>query len=373
MKKFIMCLLFSFMILTTTNVMASDLLAETTVDNDLVTVNVCIKDISGVCTGGFNLIYDSSALEVTEVKAGELLSGAMVVINPEYGENSIRVTWACLDEISSEGSLITAIFNILKKTDKTEFAFEKVKFTDFNGEVIDIDNIKNAEVKFENTNKNVGSSGSSHRKPSSVITTIESKPQNGAETHTDEKTEWINPFMDIKETDWYYKNIEFVSANGYMKGISETEFAPNNELTRAMFVTILYRMENEPEQATAEKKFEDIESDSWYEKAVLWANEKNIVYGVSDTSFDPFGEITREQLVTMLYRYAMYKNINVDYNENIINEFDDVDEISEYAQVAVEWAVTNSIINGKTEKTINPRDTATRAETAAMLMRYLSK
>ena len=75
----------------------------------------------------------------------------------------------------------------------------------------------------------------------------------------------------------------------------------------------------------------------------------------------------------MLYRYAMYKNINVDYNENIINEFDDVDEISEYAQVAVEWAVTNSIINGKTEKTINPRDTATRAETAAMLMRYLSK
>lgn len=373
-KKFIMCMLFSFMmIIITTNVMASDLLAETSVDSDLVTVNVCIKDVSDVCTGGFNLIYDNSALEVTEAKAGELLSGTMVVINPEYAENAIRVTWAGLDEISSEGSLLVATFKTLKEIDKTEFAFEKVKFTDFNGEVIDIDNIMNAEVKFENTNKNVGSSGSSNRKPSSVITTNESKPQTGAETHTDEKTEWINPFMDIKETDWYYKNIEFVSTNGYMKGISENEFAPDNELTRSMFVTILYRMENEPEQATAEKKFEDVESDSWYEKAVLWANEKNIVYGVSDTSFDPFGKITREQLVTMLYRYAMYKNINVYYNENIINEFDDVDAISEYAQVAVEWAVTNSIINGKTEKTINPSDTATRAETAAMLMRYLSK
>lgn len=373
MKKFIMCMLFSVMMLTTTNVMASDLSAETTVNNDLVTVDVRINEVSSVCTGGFNLIYDNSVLEVTDVKAGELLSGAMVVINPEYAENSIRVTWAGLDEISSEGSLLTATFNTLKETEKMEFVFEKVKFTDFNGEVIGIDNIKNAEVKIESTNKTDGGSGSSNRKPSSVITTNESKPQTGAETRTDEKTEWINPFVDIKETDWYYKNIEFVSANGYMKGISENEFAPNNELTRSMFVTILYRMENEPEQATAEKKFEDVESDSWYEKAVLWANEKNIVYGVSDTSFDPFGEITREQLVTMLHRYAMYKNINVDYNENIINEFDDVDAISEYAQVAVEWALTNSIINGKTEKTINPRDTATRAETVAMLMRYLSK
>lgn len=149
-KKFIMCMLFSFMmIIITTNVMASDLLAETSVDSDLVTVNVCIKDVSGVCTGGFNLIYDNSALEVTEVKAGELLSGTMVVINPEYAENAIRVTWAGLDEISSEGSLLVATFKTLKETDKTEFAFEKVKFTDFNGEVIGMDNIMNAEVKFE--------------------------------------------------------------------------------------------------------------------------------------------------------------------------------------------------------------------------------
>lgn len=373
MKKFIMCLLFSFMIITTTNVMASDLLAETTVDNDLVMVNVCIKDVSDVCTGGFNLIYDNSALEVTEVKAGELLSGTMVVINPEYDEDSIRVTWAGLDEISSEGSLLVATFKTLKETEKMEFVFEKVKFTDFNGEVVGIDNIKNAEVKIESANKTDGGSGSSNRKPSSVITTIESKPQTGAETHTDEKTEWINPFVDIKETDWCYKNIEFVSANGYMKGISENEFAPDNELTRSMFVTILYRMENEPEQVTDEKKFEDIEQDSWYEKAVLWANEKNIVYGVTDTSFDPYGKITREQLVTILYRYAVYKKSDMDYSVSKTNEFEDISALSEYAQIPFEWAISNSIISGKTDRTINPKDTATRAESAAILTRFLSR
>ena len=183
-------------------------------------------------------------------------------------------------------------------------------------------------------------------------------------------TKWVNPFADVKENDWFFEAVKYMSDKKLLKGISETEFAPNNKLTRAMFVTILYRAENEPQADGA--LFADVESGSWYAKAVAWANTNGIVSGISETEFAPDTEITREQMAAIMYRYAKYKGNEVSAaDEELL--FDDAKSISEYAREAISWAVKNGIFTGKTEKTINPTDTATRAEAASVLMRFLNK
>ena len=179
-------------------------------------------------------------------------------------------------------------------------------------------------------------------------------------------------FSDVEKGAWYEKAVDFVCANGVMTGVSETEFAPMAKLTRAMFVTVLYRMENEPE--TTASVFDDVEKDSWYEKAVAWANQNGIVNGVSETEFAPSGYITREQMAVMMFRYAKMKGYDVSCGEetNILS-YEDFAEISEYAVSALQYAVGAGLMSGKSNTTINPKDTATRAETAAVLMRFLEK
>lgn len=116
---------------------------------------------------------------------------------------------------------------------------------------------------------------------------------------------WVNPFKDVKENDWYYESVKAASEKGLMNGVSSEEFAPDGNVTRAMFVTVLYRMHNQPE-VEGNAKFSDVESGSWYEKAVIWASENGIVNGTSEAEFSPDANITREQMATMVYRYAKF-------------------------------------------------------------------
>ena len=363
MKKFIICLVASLMLFGTT-AFAKDLVADLSLDGDAVTVNVSIKGIDGVCSGGFNLIYDNSAFEVTDAKAGDLLSKAMAIVNPQYSENAVRVTWAGLEEILSNGTLLTVNFKKIGDTDNAEFNFEKVKFSDFDGEVIELDNIQNAKIEFGTS----GSGGGGIYNPKLPTDKTE-------ETSEEQKPiEWKNPFYDVKKADWFYKNIEFVVEKGLMQGISNTEFAPNTQLTRSMFVTVLYRAEGEPLIAgDTGMPFGDVKSGSWYEKAVLWANENNIVYGVSEKAFNPDGKISREQMIAILYRYAGYKGEDLSFRDEILDGYSDKDSVGKYAKDALSWALSNSIISGKTAKTVNPLDTATRAETASILKRFLDR
>ncbi len=176
-------------------------------------------------------------------------------------------------------------------------------------------------------------------------------------------------FDDVKENDWYSDSVNFVVKNKLMNGVSETEFAPNATLTRAMLVTVLYRNEGEPEvqDLTA---FEDVVNGAYYEKAVAWAQENGIVDGVTDAEFAPDAEITREQIATIMHRYAKYKNYDIAVSADIEIR-DDYTEISEYAVDAMKYMVGSGFMNGKTDKTLDPKDDATRAEIATVLQRFI--
>lgn len=192
------------------------------------------------------------------------------------------------------------------------------------------------------------------------------------EEKKDDKTEENNEsksFADVAENAWYKEAVEYANSNGLMSGISDNEFGPALLTNRAMLVTILWRMEGSPSTNYA-AGFTDINGDDYYYNAVLWAAENKIVSGISETSFDPNGNITREQLAAILYRYAVYKGYDVSQGGMAIREFDDYEEISEYALTSLTWAVNLGIVSGKGNRTLDPKGSATRAETAAMLMRF---
>ena len=176
---------------------------------------------------------------------------------------------------------------------------------------------------------------------------------------------WANPFADVSENEWFYGAVEYAAKNGLMNGVSDNEFAPNAALTRAMFVTVLYRMENEPETANA--AFTDVVSGSWYEKAVAWAYAGGLVTGVSETEFAPEDTITREQMAAILYRYAKFKGMDVSVRGE--TSYTDKDAISDYAADAVIWAATKAVMSGNADGSFAPADNATRAEAAAVFMK----
>ena len=155
-----------------------------------------------------------------------------------------------------------------------------------------------------------------------------------------------------------------------MKGVTDTTFAPNENLTRAMLVTVLYRAEGEP-ATNRSIPFSDIDMGAYYANAVSWAKQNGIVNGVSENEFAPDESITREQIAAIMMRYAVYKGLDtVTLEENL--HFADADEISEYAVSSMNWAFGAELINGKSESLLAPKDKATRAEVAAILHRYLN-
>ena len=179
------------------------------------------------------------------------------------------------------------------------------------------------------------------------------------------------PFTDVSRGDWFYEYVAYVYENGLMDGVSETLFDPNGEVTRAQLVTILWRLDGEPVVNYA-LPFEDVSGGEWYTEAVRWAASEGIVNGVSETSFAPGTAVTREQFASILYRYAQYKGYDVSAGENTnILSYTDFASISEYAIEALQWACGEGVITGVSDSTLAPQGTATRAQAAAMLMRFV--
>ena len=176
------------------------------------------------------------------------------------------------------------------------------------------------------------------------------------------------PFTDVSSRDWFYGAVEYVYKHGMMNGTTSNLFAPGGTATRAMIVTILHRLENEPPAIAS--GFTDIAADSYYAGAVNWAAANGIVNGVNETSFAPNEPITREQLAAILYRYAELKNYDVTISDISLHEYMDADEISAFANTAMQWANENELITGKTAVSLNPQGNATRAEVATILMRF---
>lgn len=177
-------------------------------------------------------------------------------------------------------------------------------------------------------------------------------------------------FSDVKTDDWFCSAVNYVVGRKLFNGVSDNEFAPNDSLTRAMLVTILYRLDGEPEAEIGEG-FADVESGAYYEKAVAWAKANGIVNGITDSEFAPNNNITREQIASIIYRYAKYKGYDVSVGEDTnILSYEDANKISDWAVAAIQWACGAGLINGRTESTIVPDGTATRAEAAAIMQRF---
>jgi hypothetical protein len=181
---------------------------------------------------------------------------------------------------------------------------------------------------------------------------------------------WENPFADVALDDWFYGDVEYATEYGIFKGTSETTFEPRAQMTRAMFVTALYRMSGSP-AVKQNAGFNDVDGESWYGDAVSWAARSGIVNGVGDNKFAPDRPITRQELVTSLYRYAVFNGTGPTGNWASRIPFDDVADIADWATEAVMWATQKGIVTGKPGNMFDPRGTATRAEAAAALRRYL--
>lgn len=182
-------------------------------------------------------------------------------------------------------------------------------------------------------------------------------------------SEWSNPFTDVEESDWFFDVVKYANENGLMSGTASNTFAPNETVTRGMFVTVLYRLEGEP-SVDRFVPFADVRAYMYCTNAINWARRNGIVNGISETEFAPDDAVTREQTAAILYRYAQYKGYDVSVGEDTnILSYTDFDEISEYAISAVQYAVGSGLMKGKTETSLNPRDFATRAELAAILSR----
>ena len=190
---------------------------------------------------------------------------------------------------------------------------------------------------------------------------------NGQVTVTVTFAEAPLPFPDVAEGDWFYDAVRCAYENGLMDGVGEGLFAPNSETTRAQLVTILYRLAGEPEPG-GDSGFSDVAAGTWYTDAVAWAAENGIVNGTTDTTFAPGEDITREQLVTVLYRYAESKGYDVSASADL-SGYPDAGQVQDYAQPAMAWAVAEGIVEG-VDGTLNPAGNATRAQIATILMRF---
>lgn len=172
-------------------------------------------------------------------------------------------------------------------------------------------------------------------------------------------------FTDLGDKQWYHDSIDYAVEHGLLEGTSATTMEPNATLIRAQLAQILYNIEDKP-AVTGEMVFEDVPASEWFYSAILWANQNEIINGTSPTTFEPLENISRQDLALMLYRYAGEPKVTGD-----LDGFTDGDQVGDWAEEAMAWAVAEGIVQGDTPTTLNPTGTATRAEAAAMLQRFL--
>ncbi len=323
------------------------------------------SDITGLkimLPGGDSILFDSDALKticaaagsgslsvrIKQVAVGSLSSAMRGALNGENAGAVIEITVSTGGkEISDLGGTAKITFSVTIGSDVKSAKVYKL-FSDGTRELVDfVLDLENGEITME-------------RETLSTYAVIFSS-----------KTEWVNPFADVSEKDWYYNDVAYVCGNSLMNGVSATSFSPSGTTTRAMVATVLWRLQGEP-SASAANPFADVGSGMWYSQAIAWAAEKGIVNGIGGGLFDPTANVTREQFAAMLYRYAQYKGYDISAASSAnITAFADHGEISAYALPAMTWAYGEGIITGRTGTALAPLGSAQRSELAAMLHRFL--
>jgi hypothetical protein len=180
---------------------------------------------------------------------------------------------------------------------------------------------------------------------------------------------WENPYSDVADTDWFYDAVRFATERGLMNGTGDGTFSPGATVTRAMIVTVLYRLEGEP-AVSGKLPFPDVKAGEWYSDAILWAFRNEITLGYDDGNFGPDDPLTREQTVVILYRYAKARGLDVGAAAEL-GKFADAGNVSDWALDALKWAVAEGIIEGRAADRLAPQGSSTRAEIATILKRFI--
>lgn len=315
------------------------------------TVKVDISGNPGLCAAQYTLAFDKTVVTCVSASVGDVLKGTLSAANPDAADGAI-VAAAATSPAKGDGSIGVFTFKVLK-SGETGFTLKDAVFSDANGASI---------------STNVPAADSS-QKPSGT-----EKPE---QPKGDEPAAPSNPgenagqtFLDVPKSFWGYESIERAAQLGYVNGVGGGKFEPNRQLTRAEFVTMLYRMADKPAANTA-AGFTDVPQNAWYRDALNWAAEKGYVNGTGENSFNPDGKITRQEVVTILFRYSgSQSGAETMFTATYDSQFTDSGAIAPWAKTAMYWAIYNGVVNGTSPTTVSPTATATRAEVAAIFVRY---
>ena len=304
---------------------------------------------------GLKLDDNGNVVKKSSGGSSHRYDGYITIINPKNGEVSVSDDWAYEDD------KIT-----LTITPDDGYEVDKIEIVDDEGDKIDAKKVDDEDNKYTFRMANCDVTVTVTFKEEGK-TTEDTDKEKDKDDETTETTK-LN-FTDVKETDWFFKGVEYVVDKDVMSGVSENQFDPSGKLTRAMLVQMLYNMESRP-ACDAENAFMDVPVGQWYTDAVIWANDAKIVSGMGEGLFAPNMEITREQMVAMLYNYAKYKGYDVTASADL-SAFADTASVSTWAQPAMQWAVAEGYISGMGDSQLAPQGTATRAEIASVIMRFM--
>ena len=320
-------------------------------DNIHFSIKLSNATASDLCAFAFIIkLPDGLEFDTNSGKINSEFKSASGMISVEFDEAPYLMVSGFGDGSYNGGAIDVASFTcIAKKTGLVSVALEDVEMINSSIEIIPT-SVVSVPVEVVHANAIQGPSDSSREKSSTVIST---PPIGSSNDNTQNQLEWINPFTDINPSNWFYEYIEWVYVNDLMKGMSTTLFMPASPMTRSMLVTVLHRHAGLPASGKT-NRFTDVLTERWYSDAVSWATESKIVSGISATKFSPDSNITREQLVTMLYRYAQYYGFDVSAQSNLLS-FSDAASISEYAHKPIKWAVEMRIITGRTGGILDPK------------------
>ncbi|MBQ2996179.1 MAG: S-layer homology domain-containing protein [Oscillibacter sp.] len=330
----------------------------TGLSND-VAYDVGVEALYTLIKEGFDLPYSlSKSTSGIPISPSAAVPGAPEITGISYGDGSITLEWTA--PADNGGALIREYYVELES--ENEGMTIGVGLSELGGgEVLSytVDGLTN---------------GQSYRAGVCAVNAVGAGETAWADAACETEEPIVVSFTDLENDAWYLEAVNYVVSEGLMNGVGGTHFDPYGEASRAMIVTILYRLEGSPDipadYETAE--FADVTAD-WYADAVRWASYEGIVTGYSDTAFGPMDSVKREQLAAILWRYAKYKGMDVSVGENTnILSYNDAFDISEYAIPAMQWACGAGIISGKAEGILAPIDPVIRAEAAQMLMRFLA-
>lgn len=300
-------------------------------------------------------------IEKKEIENGEWLVGKKVTLTLKYENSTEDVTQ---EYITGEEVILPVAereeyeFKGWKKDEETTYnAEEKIKIED------DITLIAQWEEKQIEENNNSGDNN--HNSGS----TSHSGSENNNNNENEDNVKII--YSDVNKNDWFNEYVNKVTEMKVMNGVGNDKFAPNEEMTRAMAVTILYRYAKA--DVEYEDVFDDVSKDLYYSNAIAWAAKNKIINGIGDNKFAPDRKISREELATILYRYAKVQEKVEDKDLKIELEYKDKDEISDFAVEAITWCTKKEIIKGREDKVMMPKANASRAEAATMIVRFANK